>query len=188
MGARIARASEIVDIYAKALFMMAKEKDIVEKVGADLKELEKRFKVSPLKMQRLLVPLFAVKEQRQELKPFLKGLSKPVQNFVYVLQRYKKLKFFFAMVSAYERRMEEFLGFVPVTIWIASSLTEKERYQIQKKIEEFVDKKILMHIEEKPSLLGGFQIQINSILIDGSILNALDRFYQKVKGEKTGCN
>lgn len=188
MSSRTARASEIIDIYVKALFLLAKEKGIVEKVGSDLKELEERFKVSPLKMQKLLVPLFAIKEQLQELQPFLKGISKPVQNFVYVLQRYKKLKFFFAIVSAYERRMQEFLGFTPINVWSAFPLSEKEKYQIQQKIEQFVGKKILMHIEEKPSLLGGLQIQINSILIDGSALNALDRLYQRIKGEKTQCN
>lgn len=164
--------------------MVAKEKDIIKKVGSDLRELEDRFKKDPLKMQRLLIPIFAVKEQLYDLKPFLKGLSVPVQNFVYLLQRYKKLKLFFAIVEAYEKRMQEFLGFIPVKVWTAIPLKEKEKNKIKQKLEGLVKKEVFLSIEEKPSLLGGFQVHIGSILIDCTLLNRLGVLYQKIKGEK----
>lgn len=182
MASRTARASEIVDTYVKALFRLAEEKDVVKEVGLDLKKLEERFREHPLKMQRLLAPLFATREQREELAPLLKGLSVYVQNFVYLLQRYKKLKLFFLMVDAYDRHMQEFFGFVPVEICAAFPFNESKKEQIRKKVKNLINENILLYIKEDPTLLGGFQVQIKSILIDCSIRSTLNVLHQKIKG------
>lgn len=181
VATRMASSGEIVNIYVKALFSLSVERDQIEVTAFDLKKLEGRLREKRNILNRLKSPVFSKKEQMASLSPLIKDLSPLVQNFVGILNKYRRLNFLLPMIWAYGRRVQEHFGFLTVEGESAFPMRVGQKQALLKKLKGQTGKEVILNFKENSNLLGGFWVQIQSTLIDCSLKTKIS-FLQTQKG------
>lgn len=183
MVARTASKGEIINTYVKALFSLAQEEKILEEIKKGFNTLEEKLRKDLILMNKILYPGFREKEHELSLKRVCQGLPPLLQNFVGILKRYHRLNYLFPIMRAYEKYLEEQLGFLKVQVESAISLREEEKNFLKDYLKAQTGKEIILSLHENPKLLGGFRIQVNSLLIDCSLRMKVNVLEKTLRGK-----
>ncbi|MBS0186172.1 MAG: ATP synthase F1 subunit delta [Proteobacteria bacterium] len=175
--------SQIVNTYVKTLFSLAQEENKVEEVERDLKDLEEHLRMNSGIMKHILYPKSLKKEQKRSLSALTQNLCLLIKNFIGVLDRYHRLNLLFPIIYGYRKCVEVNFGFIPVLVESAVALEENEKIFLKNYLKEKMGKEIILSAKENPKLLGGFQVQINSILIDCSLKTKISNLEKTLKGK-----
>ena len=183
MPVRSASKGEIVRTYVKALLALGEEKGMTTLLRNNLTLLRERFHHHPLLMTKLLNPTFRHKDHMKLIHPFLEGLDEITVSFVERLSHYHRLSFLPDMVASFEKSLLEKDGYLQVNVEVVENLTENQENKFKKILKDQLQKKIILNVVENPDLLGGFRVQICSVLVDYTLVGQLATLHKKVRGE-----
>lgn len=177
------RSSELAKRYAKALFELAIDNRSQEKVFADLRALDQVFTADKDTMAFLTSPLVKSNQKESVLKAALdnKGLSKEAHELMLLLARNDRFAVLPELVAAFEKEIDASNNVTRGVVRSATALGQEERTRIEKTVEEFMKKKVIMTYKVDPTVIGGLVAQVGSYTFDDSIQSHLKKMNEELK-------
>ncbi len=174
-----------INRYALALYEVAKEKSVIEQVEEESNSILELLKVNTEFKSLVQDPTNKMNEQLSAIK-----LMAEKFNFSLIFSKFlgflvSKRRFFFL-----EKILKFFLticsknrGEILAKLNSSKELSETEVEEMQKELSKNFTSKVKLDYKHEPSLIGGLIIQIESVMIDTSIKNKLNRLeIQMVEG------
>ncbi len=161
--------------YAKALFEIADEKDLVEKISDDLQAFS-----SMLKQQELLRSLFfSVDVQaptKQHLLQELLARKTPpfFLNFLKVLVQKLRESLFQQIIKEYHSLYDKKLNRVSATVVTAIPLKETTKSHIISILSDAFKATVLLESRIDADILGGFVLYMEGNILDASLRRKLE--------------
>src|SRR5919205_486831 len=141
---------EIAEVYARSLFEVAKEHDVLDDVHEQLGEFADAVDESRELQVFFFSPYFSSEEKKDAIGKVVDGAD---ERFTRVLDA----------LWADENRL------LPVTITSAVELDARTVKKIQKEIEEQTDRRTELTTKVDPDVLGGLAVQVGNSIMDGTV-------------------
>jgi len=178
----MSRDTVVAKRYAKALFELASEQQVVAKVEAELKLVADTVEQDQEIQKFLALPNVEAEKKAALFKSaFGDHISALVLNMVELLISRRRHDLIAAVCSAYTTIAEEMLGQANATVFSAKPLSEKELAEIAAQFGQLTGKTIIAQQLLEPELLGGVKVRIGDRLYDGSLAGKLDRLQKSIK-------
>jgi F-type H+-transporting ATPase subunit delta len=116
----------------------------------------------------------------EELSQLVAGIAGPKLgeeggNFVRTLADNHRLGYLPEISALFDHLKDEAEGVADVTVTSAATLDETQRQQITAALERRLKRKVRLHCEVDPGLIGGAVLRTGDLVIDGSLRTRLDR-------------
>ena len=177
----MSKASAITKNYAKALFLVAKQNNIIEKVDANLETFKKSFTQDFA--HELQNPVISksdlVKIMEEITQKFI--FENVVSNFLFLLANNKRLSLFLEVQEEFTVLLKKQKNILEAEIIFANKADKEQLDQIKAVIEKkYSDKTIEIKETLNPKILGGFQVIIGSNIVDASLKNQIFSLKQEL--------
>jgi F-type H+-transporting ATPase subunit delta len=175
--------SGLASRYAKAIYEVATEKKVVDKVFSDLRELDQVFSRDKEIQDYLSSPLVATDEREALVSKAMQnsGVSDEVKELLVLLSRNKRFALFAQIVQSFQDQTDNANSVVRGNVRSASVLAPEERQKIERIVEKVLNKKVIMTYKVDASLLGGLVAQVGSYTFDDSLDSHLRQMNDELK-------
>ena len=171
---------EIAEVYARSLFEVANEHDVLDRVHDELDE----FTATLAKDRDLQVfffsPYFSSEEKKDGIRKVVKGADERFVRFLELLAERHRMPVLFRIRRAFEGLWAEENKLLPVTITSAIELDDKTVKQIGKRIEEQTGRRIEHTAVVDPDVIGGLAVQVGNVVMDGTVRGRLEKLRRQV--------
>jgi len=166
---------------AQAMFELARENGKLDEWRPELQEIAQLAADPEIAafMENTKVPL---EQKMKALSERLTGISHLPLNLAYFLIAKGKFRDLPEVVRAYEELLDEQYGIRHAKVISAVPLTEAEKESVKQYLESIAKGKVVLTLEVKPDIIGGFVARVNSTLIDGSIRTRLEALRKALVG------
>jgi len=172
--------------YAKALFEIAQERNVLDQVENELKLVAETIASLPTLKEWLNHPLTEVSEKKELFSTVFSQLSELTQNFLFLLTDRRREAIIEPILNEYKRFANEARGVAEAEVISAFPLSEKDKEVLVATFERLVGKKIQINSKVDSDLLGGVIVRIGDRLYDGSLRTKLLRFQERLKQSRIG--
>ena len=167
--------SQIAVNYAQALYDLAAEEQLEERILQELSVLEQSFAQEPAFVALLSAPNLSKQERCQILdESFRESVHIYVLNFLKILTEKGCVRRFADCCKAFTRLYHDAHGILPVKVVSAVALTELQRQKLEQKLCGITGKKILLDCRVDPSVLGGVRLDYDGKRVDGTVQSRLN--------------
>jgi len=179
----VALKGSVAKRYAKALLLIAQEKNLVKETGQDLKDVSHFFNGHQELFVQLLSPALNLNDREKFLDSMVSamGLGPETANFFHLLNRKGRLEHLDRIQEFYQTLSDQASGLVRAEVFSAHNLPEEFRTRLIGTLEKRTRKKVLAEFKIDSGLIGGIKVQIGSTLLDGSIAAQLRRMEEELK-------
>ncbi|MCS7254063.1 MAG: ATP synthase F1 subunit delta [Armatimonadota bacterium] len=161
--------------YAKALFEIAKENNIVEQVESDINSVWALLQSEKDLLKLLTHPMIPAHRKVELLDHHIEGrVNELVVHFMELLVRRGRIKELGHIISVFKELADEWRNVLHVEVRSAVELTEEELEWIKRWASQMWGKQIFIHARLDESLIGGIVIKAGDKLLDLSIRGAFD--------------
>lgn len=184
MAASSAASSGLAQRYASALFDLARERDALDAVAADLDRLEAMLAESR-ELERLFSsPVVSRAEQRRAVLALAEraGMGELVRNTLGVLADHRRLPALRAIARAFRARLAEQRGEVTAEVVSAAPLAADDLATLESAVARFAGRKVRLETSVDPTLLAGLVVRVGSRMVDASLRRRLQQLEQVMKG------
>ncbi|OGW80510.1 MAG: ATP synthase F1 subunit delta [Omnitrophica bacterium RIFCSPLOWO2_12_FULL_44_17] len=168
-----------VERYTKALFQIAENKNLSDSALVELEALSAFFSKNSRAFALFDSPVINKSEKRAlASKIFESNPESLVKKFLLVLIEKNRTELWPSISKHFSNLLNERKGLVEATIVAARSLSENIREKIRKALEARTRKTVIYKTRVEPDLIGGIQLRLGHLLIDGTLrtkLNELKR-------------
>ena len=167
--------NEIASRYGTALYSIAVEKNQIESLQLEAKELKKILLENPDFITLLNNSFLSIEERVNIVDKTLKAFSEELVSLVKVLIDNNRIRYIYDVLDAFNslcnnaRNVEE--GLVYSTI----PLDERTKKELEKKISQLEHVEVELFNRIDSTLIGGIKVVINGHIYDGSIKNKLEQ-------------
>jgi F-type H+-transporting ATPase subunit delta len=180
----MSRGTVVAKRYAKALFEIAQQQNIVADVEQQLKGLAGALEQDPEILKFLAFPNIDTARKVAVLKDALGSkFSEAVLNTAELLIARGRQDNIPGVYEAYTKIAGEATGQANATVYTAKQLTGGELEKVVQQFSKTVGKTIRAEQVVEPSLLGGIQVRIGDRLYDGSLSGKLARLEKTLKSQ-----
>ena len=161
--------------YAKALFMLARRTDKIEKIAEEFAAVVELVESNPQ---------LSTKKKHRLLKTAFEGrLDEHLFKFLQVLIDKRRQDLLAGIYQAYTEQVNEHFNRVEAFAASAVELTEKERDSLIAGLSKHLDRSVLLEASVDPGLLGGLVCRIGDMVYDGSLRGKLIRLGEQILKE-----
>lgn len=130
----------------------------------------------------LLSPAVSPSRKRAVMARLLQpaGVSKQVQNFLFVVIDHRRIHELPSMVEAFDILLDERLGFVRADVSSALPLDDAQRTKLESELSQLAGKKAKVKFSTNPALVGGVVARLGGVVYDGSVRGQLERLKVKL--------
>jgi F-type H+-transporting ATPase subunit delta len=167
------RVSVIAKTYAKTLFTIANNKNLIDKIAEELEFFRQNFSIDFA--HELKNPVISKSDMQKIINEVTKkfNFSNITSNFFSAIVKNRRLNLIPEIHQEFNRMTMEYKKILEVEIISTNKLNLDN---IKKLLEKsYPDKKILIKHTMSPKILGGLQIKIGSKIIDASIKSQLEQ-------------
>ena len=111
---------------------------------------------------------------------FQKEVHQPILNFLKILIDKKRFTEFSKIYAAYINKLNKINNIQPVTITSAVDLTDEQKRNITRKLEEKLNKQIQPDWNIDNDIIAGLIVKINDDVIDTSIKNKINKISKEL--------
>ncbi len=171
--------------YAKAIFDLAVEKNLLSEVTAQMEQLLALWKENAELRGALTSPTVPMRTRKAVVSSIAAkaGLIEMVREFLLLLVRKGRMESLELIVLTLKAMADRKGGVVRGTLVSAFPLDPPQVDYIQGSLEKKIGKKIILKREVDPGLIGGIVIKIEDKVIDGSVRSALMSMRKTLVGE-----
>lgn len=167
--------------YAKALFELAQEKDVLETVFNDMQGVAAVLKSEPVLHNFLENPVVKEQQKLQLLESAFKGkVHDTVSSLMSLLVTKNRENYLFAVCTAFHELYKEKEGYREVVLTTATPASEEAKSLLETKIAEKLQTKVDIKTVVDEQLIGGFKLRINDMLLDKSIASQLENMKKEL--------
>lgn len=164
-------------VYAKALYQVAQEMNIQERVVAEANEIGAIMKKEPDLKRFMDSPIISVAEKKQVLEAiFQDQICEELMNFLFVLVDKGRTRHFEKILGRLIRISMEEEGISAGVLYSTQLLSNKQLEGFEAQTGKLLRKKVHLENHVDSSLVGGVKILIEGKIIDASFRKQLDSF------------
>lgn len=171
---------EIAEVYARALFQVAKEHDLLDDVRDDLTAFTKALDDTREFTVFFFSPYFSTEEKKDGLKKAVTGAAPIFMNFLEALIERHRMPAIFRIRDRYQDMWEDERDLLPVQVTSAVPLDEATVGSIGKRIGEQTKRTVELTSKVDPDILGGIVLRVGNVILDASIRNRLEQLRKQV--------
>jgi F-type H+-transporting ATPase subunit delta len=161
--------------YAKSLFDLALEQNILDKVHHDMKLMADICKNSPELLNCLKSPVINGDKKQAVLDSlFAKSFTKLTMLFIQTVIRKRREQYLVNIAEEFLVLYREHKNIQQAHITSASPLSSKVKNELKENLEKQTGKTIEIETQVDPKLIGGIRIQVGDKLFDDSIATQLN--------------
>jgi F-type H+-transporting ATPase subunit delta len=166
--------------YARAAFELALEnKQPLESWLADLETMASVVQ-DPTVSQVLSSPKLSFDQKRALVDQAVTGLEPMQRNFLYLLIDRKRIELIGAVRREFRALMLEHQGIAEATVTTAVPISDAEAARIGDYLGRLVGKRVVVHRQVDPSIIGGLVARVGDRLINGSVAARLAALRQQL--------
>ncbi len=167
---------QVGNVYASAIFELAKEENRLEELNDDMKALYEIFKSENDLANILETPVISPKEKKELLEKLFKGkVCEDIFNFMKLIVDKGRMNSFRAICEAFFELYREDLNILLAEVYTIEELDEDLKVELTRKLSELTGSKIEIKQIIDDTLLGGIRIKIGSHIIDSSVIFKLNK-------------
>ena len=177
------QSSEVAGRYAQALFDLARERDRVTAVEADLNALEAVRGESPELRRLLASPAFSADDKARGLGAIAErgAFHEVTRRFLQLIARNRRAADVPDVVRAFRRLSARHRGVVSAEVVSATPLSDTQRAAIASALQGSLGGAPEITTRVDPSILGGLRVRVGSRLFDASLKTRLDHLKTALK-------
>lgn len=166
--------------YAKALFELASEQNILPKLEQDLLVIDQTVKKTKDFSQLMSAPNLDKVKKKELLSKAFADVHPYSKNLLFLLVDRNRFGLLTDIYHAFHHLVMEAKGQVEAWVTSAFPLSEEDRQALLTVFEKRTSKKINMHTQVNSDLLGGVVVRIGNRVYDGSLATQLRRFHENL--------
>lgn len=168
--------------YSEALTDIAKDKNELDAVWADLQTVEESITSVKEMASFLSHPVIPVSEKKDMVKAVFEGkINDFVLNLVYILLEKNKSNLLSTILYCFEESMDEAKNIMKVGVVSAIEIDEDLKQKLKDKLEGKLNKSVKFDFETKPEIIAGVVLKIQDKVIDGSMAARLESFKKALR-------
>jgi F-type H+-transporting ATPase subunit delta len=171
--------------YARALFSLAREKNLVEFIKTDLELVVRVGKMMPEFDWILSNPVIKPSKKVEIVKGVFSSMVQPITvTFLEMLIKNKRENQLYGIVRWYLHEYNLFKGIDTATFVSAIPLDESIRNSVKSIIRTHFNKELHLIEIVNPDIIGGYILKIDDLQYDGSISSALKKIRRELINPK----
>ncbi len=171
---------EIAEVYARSLFEVAKEHDVLDRVHDELGEFAEALSGDRTLQVFLFSPYFSSQEKRDGVRKVVSEADDRIVNFLELLAERHRMPALFRIRREFDALWAEENQLLPVTVTSAVELDEGLAEDIGKRIQEQTGRTVELSSNVDPEVLGGLMVRVGNMVLDGTVRNRLERLRKQV--------
>jgi F-type H+-transporting ATPase subunit delta len=171
---------EIAEVYARSLFEVAKEHDVLERVHDELGEFAEALADDRTLQVFLFSPYFSSQEKREGVRRIVSDADERFVNFLELVAERHRMPALFRIKREFDALWAEENQLLPVTVTSAIELDEALVEEIGKRIEEQTGRTVELSSTVDPDVLGGLMVRVGNMVLDDTVRNKLERLRKQV--------
>jgi F-type H+-transporting ATPase subunit delta len=171
---------EIAQVYARALFEVAREQGKLDVVREQLGQFAGALDDNRDLAVFFFSPYFSTEEKKDGLHRAVEGADPAIVNFLETLLERHRMPVIFRIRDAYERLWDAENRLLPVEVTSAVDLDEATVKSIGERIGEQTGQRVELTSKVDPSILGGIVLRVGNSILDASIKHRLDQLRKSV--------
>ena len=171
------RESEAGARYARALFDLAQETGVLEKVRSDLRSLRAMLAESADLRRLIASPAFSAEDKGKALVALAveTGMDMTTAKFLGLLTQNRRAGDLASVIGSFERLYAKHAGVVAAEVTTAVALTAAQLEGVRAALRQSLGKDPEIETRVDPSILGGLKVKVGSRLYDASLKTRLDQ-------------
>jgi F-type H+-transporting ATPase subunit delta len=170
----------IAEVYARSLFEVAKEHDVLDRVHDELGEFAEALDDNRQLQVFLFSPYFSSEEKREGVKKIVSDADERFVNFLELLAERHRMPALFRIRREFDALWADENKLLPVTVTSAVELDEGLVEDIGNRIQEQTGRTVELSSKVDPDVLGGLRLQVGNMVLDGTVRNRLERLRKTV--------
>ena len=171
---------EIAEVYARSLFEVAKEHDVLERVHDELGQFAEALSDDRNLQVFLFSPYFSSEEKRQGVRKIVSDADERFENFLELLAERHRMPALFRIKREFDALWADERKLLPVTVTSAVELDEGLAEDIAKRIQEQTGRTVELSSKVDPDVLGGLMVRVGNMVLDDTVRNKLERLRKQV--------
>ncbi|MGP0050438.1 MAG: ATP synthase F1 subunit delta [Solirubrobacteraceae bacterium] len=171
---------EIAQVYARALFEVAQERDSLDQIHEQVDAFADAMNDSHDLRVFFFSPYFSVPEKKDGLHRAVQGADPALNNFLEALIERHRMPAIFRIRTEFDALWEEERKLLGVEITSAVELDPEIVETLGRRIGEQIDRQIQLSSHVDPDILGGVVLRVGNVILDASIKNRLEQLRKQV--------
>jgi len=171
---------EIAEVYARSLFEVAKEHDVLDRVHDELGQFAEALSEDRNLQVFLFSPYFSSGEKQRGVTSIVSEADERFVNFLELLAERHRMPALFRIKREFDALWAEEHQLLPVTVTSAIELDEGLVDDIGKRIQDQTGRKVELSSNVDPDVLGGLMVRVGNMVLDGTVRNRLERLRKQV--------
>ena len=171
---------ELAEVYARALFEVAREQGKLDELREQLSQFADALDENRELAVFFFSPYFSTKEKQDGLERILDGADEAFLNFLQLLIENHRMPVIFRARQQFERMWERENQLLPVEITSAIELDKDTTESLGRRIGERAGRKVRLAAHVDPDILGGIVLRVGNSILDASIRNRLEQLRRHV--------
>ncbi len=170
--------------YARALIEALSAEDAA---GADaglaqLGQIKSLLEIEPDSRKLLINPVIPPDRRDRFVDDISEAmaLDPRVGKLLHLIVERRRLEILDDLIDAYRQMLDAKNNIVRAVVRSAGPLSEAQQAEVVGKLEKTLGKSVVMEVEVDPSLIGGLVVRIGSTIYDGSLLQQLAGFKERL--------
>jgi ATP synthase F1 delta subunit len=171
---------EIAEVYSRALFEVAKEHDVLDRVHDELGQFADALSEDRDLQVFLFSPYFSSEEKKDGVRRIVTDADERLLNFLELLAERHRMPVLFRIRRSFDAMWAEENRLLPVTVTSAVELDEGLVAEIGRRIQEQTGRRVELSSTIDPDVLGGLRVQVGNMVLDATVRNRLERIRKQV--------
>lgn len=171
---------EIAEVYSRALFEVAKEHGVLDRVRDELGQFADALDGDRNLQVFLFSPYFSSEEKRDGVGRIVTDADERLVNFLELLAERHRMPALSRIRRSFDALWAEENRLLPVTVTSAVELDEGLVEDIGKRIGEQTGRRVELSSSVDPGVLGGLKVQVGNMVLDATLRNRLEQLRKQV--------
>jgi F-type H+-transporting ATPase subunit delta len=171
---------EIAEVYSRALFEVAKEHDVLDRVHDELGQFADALADDRNLQVFLFSPYFSSEEKKEGVSRIVADADPRLVNFLQLLAERHRMPVLFRIRRSFDEMWAEENRLLPVTVTSAVDLDEELVQEIGRRIGEQTGRRVELSSSVDPDVLGGLKVQVGNLVLDATVRNRLEQLRKQV--------
>jgi F-type H+-transporting ATPase subunit delta len=171
---------EIAQVWARALFEVAKEHDLLDVVREQLGAFTDALNENRDLTVFFFSPYFSTQEKKEGLERAVTDAEPVLMNFLQALIERHRMPAIFRIKARYDVLWEDERDLLPVEVTSAIELDKSIVGSIGDRIGEQTRRTVELTSKVDPDILGGIVLRVGNVVLDASIRNRLEQLRKQV--------
>jgi F-type H+-transporting ATPase subunit delta len=172
---------EIAQVYSRALFEVAKEHDVLDRVHDELGQFADALGEDRNLQVFLFSPYFSSEEKQEGVSRIVVDADERLVNFLRLLAERHRMPVLFRIRRSFDAMWAEENRLLPVTVTSAVDLDAGLVEEIGRRIGEQTGRRVELSSSVDPDVLGGLKVQVGNMVLDATVRNRLEQLRKQVR-------